>query len=154
MKTISLNIEGDYENGSFTMFSLNLKRNGFNLPILLTAKQTNLAIQYDDPFEPILELRNILLESGYSIAQHIEIINGDDSKDQMRFLKEFNTITEAWNKETQSINLTFSNGKNPDDSNIVLESIGAGYTFTIYTEANDETPTELMSILKSILLSD
>ena len=99
-------------------------------------------------------LRNILLESGFTINQTIEIINGDDSEDQMQFLKDFNRTAEGWSEEIQPINLTFSDSENPDNSNIIMESIGEGYTFTIYTETNDQTPTELMNTLKLILSQD
>ena len=154
MKTINVNLEGDYESGCFTMFAVSLEGNGNSLPISLTAKQTNLAIYYDDAFEPVLGLRNILLESGFTINQTIEIINGDDSEDQMQFLKDFNRTAEGWSEEIQPINLTFSDSENPDNSNIIMESIGEGYRFTIYTETNDQTPTELMNTLKLILSQD
>ena len=154
MKTINVNIEGDYDSGWFSMFALCLEGNGCSIPISLTAKQTNLAIYCDDIFEPVLGLRNILLESGFTINQTIEIINGDDSENQMQFLKEINRIDRGWCEEIQPINLTFSDSENPDNSNIIMESIGEGYTFTIYTETNDQTPTELMNTLKLILSQD
>ena len=49
----------------------------------------------------VLGLRNILLESGFTINQTIEIIIGDDSEDQMQFLKEFNRIDKGWCEEIQ-----------------------------------------------------
>lgn len=151
MEKINLVIEGDYDCGIFTMFAVKLNRNERSLPIFLTAEQTNLAIEYDDAFEPIMGLLNILLESGFTINQTIEIINGDDSEEQMQFLQDFNKIDEGWNEEVQPINLSFSDNENPDNSNIEMESTGDGYTFTIYTEANDQTPSELMDNLKFIL---
>jgi hypothetical protein len=154
VKTINVNLEGDYESGCFTMFSVSLESNGNSLPIFLTAKQTNLAIYYDDAFEPVLGLRNILLESGITINQTIQIINGDDSEDQMQFLRDFNRTVMGWSEEIQPINLTFSDCENPDNSNIIMESFGDGYTFTIYTETNEQTPTKMMNTLKLILSQD
>jgi len=59
MEKINLVIEGDYNCGTFTMFAVNLNRNERSLSIFLTAEQTNLAIEYDDAFEPIMGLLNI-----------------------------------------------------------------------------------------------
>ncbi len=154
MRTINVNVEGDYESGCFTMFSVRLESNGISLPIFLTAKQTNLAIYFDDAFEPILGLRNILLESGFNINQTIEIINGDDSEDQMQFVKDFNRTSIGWREEIQPIKMTFSDNNNPDNSNIIMESCGDGYTFTIFTETNDQTPIKMMNTLKLILSQD
>lgn len=69
----------------------------------------------------------------------------------MQFLQDFNKVDEGWIEEVQQINLSFSDNLNPDNSNIDMESRGDGYTFTIYTEANDQTPSELMDNLKFIL---
>ena len=151
MNTLNVKIEGDYQNGWFTMFAVNIERNGIDLPIFLTAEQTNKAIEYDDEFEPILGLLNILLESGYSINQTIEIIHGDESEEQIQFLENSNRLDEGWSEEIQPIKLTYSNIENPDYGNINIESVGEGYSFTISTESNDQKPTELMNLLKSIL---
>ena len=71
MKKINLKIEGDYELGKFTIFLVVLERGKIRLPIFLTAEQTNLGIESDDPFEPIKQLKLILLRSGFSIFQTI-----------------------------------------------------------------------------------
>ena len=43
---------------------------------------------------------NILLDSGFSIYQTVEIVNGDDSNEQLEFIESFNNIK---NKLTKSI---------------------------------------------------
>ena len=148
---INLKIEGDHEFGSFSMFVVELKRDNTSLPIFLTAEQTNLGLEDpDEAFEPIIELMNIILESGFSIHQTIEIINGDDSEQQHQFIENFdNRIDEAWASEIQQIHIRFSNLDNPQNSNIELESIG-GHNFIIYTENNEISPVEIMNQLKII----
>ncbi len=148
---INLKIEGDHEFGSFSMFVVELKRDNTSLPIFLTAEQTNLGLEDpDEAFEPIMELMNIILESGFSIHQTIEIINGDDSEQQHQFIENFdNRIDEAWTSEIQQIHIRFSNLDNPQNSNIELESIG-GHNFIIYTENNEISPVEIMNQLKII----
>ena len=148
---INLKIEGDHEFGSFSMFVVELKRDNTSLPIFLTAEQTNLGLEDpDEAFEPIMELMNIILESGFSIHQTIEIINGDDSEQQHQFIENFdNRIDEAWASEIQQIHIRFSNLDNPQNSNIELESIG-GHNFIIYTENNEISPVEIMNQLKII----
>ena len=148
---INLKIEGDHEFGSFSMFVVELKRDNTSLPIFLTAEQTNLGLEDpDEAFEPIMELMNIILESGFSIHQTIEIINGDDSEQQHQLIENFdNRIDEAWASEIQQIHIRFSNLDNPQNSNIELESIG-GHNFIIYTENNEISPVEIMNQLKII----
>ena len=148
---INLKIEGDHEFGSFSMFVVELKRDNTSLPIFLTAEQTNLGLEDpDEAFEPIMELLNIILESGFSIHQTIEIINGDDSEQQHEFLRNFdNRIDQAWSSEIQQIHIRFSNLDDPQNSNIELGSIG-GHNFIIYTENNEISPVEVMNKLKII----
>ena len=148
---INLKIEGDHEFGLFSMFVVEVKRDNISLPIFLTAEQTNLGLEDpDEAFEPIMELLNILLESGFSVHQTIEIVNGDESEQQHEFISNFdNRIDEAWNSEIQQINIRFSNLEDPQNSNIELESIG-GYNFIIYTENNEISPVEIMNKLKVI----
>ena len=148
---INLKIEGDHEFGLFSMFVVELKRDNASLPIFLTAEQTNLGLEDpDEAFEPIMELLNILLESGFSVHQTIEIVNGDESEQQHEFISNFdNRIDEAWNSEIQQINIRFSNLEDPQNSNIELESIG-GHNFIIYTENNEISPVEIMNKLKVI----
>tara|TARA_B100001778_G_scaffold192992_1_gene159075 strand:+ start:107 stop:577 length:471 start_codon:yes stop_codon:yes gene_type:complete len=148
---INLKIEGDHEFGLFSMFVVEVKRDNISLPIFLTAEQTNLGLEdADEAFEPIMELLNILLESGFSVHQTIEIVNGDESEQQHEFISNFdNRIDEAWNSEIQQINIRFSNLEDPQNSNIELESIG-GHNFIIYTENNEISPVEIMNKLKVI----
>ena len=133
------------------MFVVEVKRDNISLPIFLTAEQTNLGLEDpDEAFEPIMELLNILLESGFSVHQTIEIVNGDESEQQHEFISNFdNRIDEAWNSEIQQINIRFSNLEDPQNSNIELESIG-GHKFIIYTENNEISPVEIMNKLKVI----
>ena len=148
---INLKIEGDHEFGLFSMFVVEVKRDNISLPIFLTAEQTNLGLEDpDEAFEPIMELLNILLESGFSVHQTIEIVNGDESEQQHEFISNFdNRIDEAWNSEIQQIHIRFSNLEDPQNSNIELESIG-GHNFIIYTENNEISPVEIMNKLKVI----
>tara|TARA_B000000475_G_scaffold197977_1_gene160635 strand:- start:114 stop:584 length:471 start_codon:yes stop_codon:yes gene_type:complete len=148
---INLKIEGDHEFGLFSMFVVELKRDNASLPIFLTAEQTNLGLEDpDEAFEPIMELLNILLESGFSVHQTIEIVNGDESEQQHEFISNFdNRIDEAWNSEIQQIHIRFSNLEDPQNSNIELESIG-GHNFIIYTENNEISSVEIMNKLKVI----
>ena len=109
MNNINLRIEGDYEFGIFSMFLIEIERNEISIPIFLTSEQTNLGIEDpDEPFEPILEMLNILLDSGFSIHQTIEIVNCDESNDYLKFLKAFNNkIDRGWVSEIQPINIRF-----------------------------------------------
>ena len=152
MNNINLRIEGDYEFGVFSMFLIEIERNEISIPIFLTSEQTNLGIENpDEPFEPILEMLNILLDSGFSIHQTIEIVNCDESNDYLKFLKAFNNkIDREWVSEIQPINIRFSDSKDSENSNIEIESVG-GHFYTIYTETNDLSPIEMVEKLKIIL---
>jgi hypothetical protein len=148
---INLTIEGDHENGKFSMFLVTLKRDEFEVTILLTAEQTNLAFEYDDPFEPILELKNILADGGFSVFQTIQIINGDNSDEQLEFEAAFNEITEdPWQDEITPIEMKFTNTDDPENGNIELLS-ACGHEFTIYTESDEMLPTETVQTLRLIL---
>ena len=152
MNKINLRIEGDHEFGVFSMFLIEIERNEISIPIFLTSEQTNLGLEDpEEPFEPIMEMLNILLDSGFSIHQTIEIVNGDESSEHLEFVENFNNkIDKGWVSEIQSINIKFSNPQDPEDSNIELESVG-GYFYTIYTETNDLSPLEIVEKLKIIL---
>ena len=152
MNKINLRIEGDYESGFFSMFLIEIERKNISIPIFLTSEQTNLGLQDpEEPFEPIMEMLNILLDSGFSIHQTIEIVNGDDSNEQLKFVENFNNrIDQGWVSEIQPINIKFSNPEDPENSNIELKSLG-GYFYTIYTESNDLSPLEMVEKLKIIL---
>jgi hypothetical protein len=152
MNNINLRINGDYEFGVFSMFLIEIERNEISTPIFLTSEQTNLGIEDpDEPFEPILEMLNILLDSGFSIHQTIEIVNGDESSEHLEFVENFNNnIYKGWVSEIQSINIKFSNPEDPEESNIEIESVG-GHFYTIYTETNDLSPIEMVDKLKIIL---
>ena len=152
MNQINLRIEGDHEFGVFSMFLIEIERNEISIPIFLTSEQTNLGLEDpEEPFEPIMEMLNILLDSGFSIHQTIEIVNGDESNEHLEFVENFNNkIDKGWVSEIQSINIKFSNPQDPEDSNIELESVG-GHFYTIYTETNDLSPLEIVEKLKIIL---
>jgi len=152
MDTINLRIEGDHEFGIFSMFLIDITRNSISVPIFLTSKQTNLGLEDpEEPFEAIMGLLNILLDSGFSIHQTIEIVNGDDSNEHLEFVENFNNkIDKGWVSEIQPINIKFSYPDHPESSNIELESVG-GHFYTIYTESNDLSPIEMVEKLKIIL---
>ena len=107
MNKINLRIEGDYESGFFSMFLIEIERNNISIPIFLTSEQTNLGLEDpEEPFEPIMEMLNILLDSGFSIYQTVEIVNGDDSNEQLEFIESFNNRTDkGWVSEIQPINI-------------------------------------------------
>tara|TARA_B110000971_G_C19817972_1_gene411953 strand:+ start:153 stop:614 length:462 start_codon:yes stop_codon:yes gene_type:complete len=152
MNHVNLKIEGDHEFGEFSMFLIEIERNEISIPIFLTSEQTNLGLEDpEEPFEPIMELLNILLDSGFSIHQTIEIANGDDSNEHHEFVKSFNNkIDKGWVSEIQPINIKFSNPEDSENSNIELESVG-GHSYTIYTETNNLSPLEMVDKLKIIL---
>ena len=151
MNQINLRIEGDHEFGVFSMFLIEIERNNISIPIFLTSEQTNLGLKdSEEPFEPIMEMLNILLDSGFSIHQTIEIVNGDDSNEHLEFVENFNNkIDKGWVSEIQPINIKFSNPEYPEDSNIELVSVG-GHFYNIYTETNDLSPLEIVEKLKII----
>lgn len=151
MNKINLRIEGDHEFGVFSMFLIEIERNSISIPIFLTSEQTNLGLEDpEEPFEAIMELMNILLESGFSIHQNIEIVNGDNSNEHHEFVENFNDrIDNGWVSEIQPINIKFSNPEDPENSNIELESLG-GHFYTIYTESNDMSPIEMVEKLNII----
>jgi hypothetical protein len=151
MHTIDFEIEGDYCEGQFTMFVVQLVSNGISIPIFLSAEQTNSAFVYNDSFEPILSLLNILTESGYSVNKRINIINGDNSAEQQQFVLDNNKIEYANKDVLNNIKLSFTDSNNPLNSNIIIESIADNNTFTIYTEGNEQSPLDLMKMLKQIL---
>ncbi len=150
MNKINLKIEGDYEFNRFSMFLVIIERKNISVPIYLTAEQTNLGLEDpEEPFEPILELLNILLDNGFSIHQTIDIINGDDSNEHLEFVENFNNkIDNSWVSEIQPINIKFSNPEDPENSNIELES--ENHFYTIYTETSP-SPPEMVEKLKIIL---
>lgn len=151
-KLLNLKIEGDYFDGQFSMFLVVLERNNTSCPIYLTAEQTNLAFEYDDPFEPILSLKNILLESGFDLVQSINIVSGDDSPEQREFLAAYNDITEkAWTDQLQLTRILFVNEEDPMDSNLQIENEAGNQSFDISTETNEGTPFDLRDTLAVIL---
>ena len=150
MNQINLRIEGDHEFGVFSMFLIEIERNEISIPIFLTSEQTNLGLEDpEEPFEPIMEMLNILLDSGFSIHQTIEIVNGDESSEHLEFVENFNNkIDKSWVSEIQPINIKFSNPEDPENSNIELES--ENHFYTIYTETSP-SPPEMVEKLKIIL---
>lgn len=151
MNKINLRIEGDHEFGVFSMFLIEIERNSIRIPIFLTSEQTNLGLEDpEEPYEAIMELMNILLDSGFSIHQNIEIVNGDNSNEHHEFVENFNDrIDNGWVSEIQPINIKFSNPEDPENSNIELESLG-GHFYTIYTESNDMSTIEMVEKLNVI----
>ena len=149
---INLKIEGDHEFGVFSIFLIEIERSEISIPIFLTSEQTNLGLEDpEEPFEPIMELLNILLDSGFSIHQTIEIVNGDESDEHLKFVQNFNNkIDKGWVSKIQPITIKFTNVENPENGNIELLS-ACGHEFTIYTESDEMLPTETVQTLRLIL---
>ena len=141
---INLKLSGDHLDGKFTLYSCEIERKGYSVNILLSAEQMNAAAEYDDPFEAVLELQNIMTDSGFTILQTVNVENGDGSIEELEFVDAFDGIThEPWEEHTPiEINIT-------DYGNIELVSAG-GYEFMINTEPDDLKPTEIVDNLKSI----
>jgi len=141
---INLELLGDHLDGKFTLFRCKIEREGHSVNIFLSAEQMNAAAEYDDPFEAVLELQNIMADSGFTVLQTVTIENGDGSLEELEFVDAFDGIThEPWEELTPiEINTT-------DYGNIELVSAG-GHEFIINPEPDDLKPTEIVENLKSI----
>ena len=83
---INLKLSGDHLDGKFTLYSCEIEREGYSVNILLSAEQMNAAAEYDDPFEAVLELQNIMTDSGFTILQTVNVENGDGSIEELEFV--------------------------------------------------------------------
>lgn len=151
MKSEKLNVtlSGDFFNNNFTMFSVNLSFDNFSFGIFLTAEQTQMAVDYDDAFEPVLELKNALSDAGIAYVQKIEI--DQEVEDGVeRFLNDYSNVDEEPWSEVNTIALKDTNTEAPQGGNIIIES-QSGHVFEISTENYDESTTELIKELSDLL---
>ncbi len=146
---INMIIDGDYLNSKFAPLAVKLERDGHIAEILLTAKQTNFALEYNDPFKPILGLKDVLNASGFDIYQTIEILQDDDPVARLEFENKFNGITEETflPGDTSPIEIIFVNSEDPDNGNIKLLAEG-GMEFEIagFPSSPSETAESLRII--------
>ena len=144
-----LTLGGDFYSNTFNMYSADLSFKNLNFSIFLTAEQTQMAIDYDDIFEPVMGLKNILSDSGINYIQKI-VIDQCDNSDSTNFLKQYSGIEEkAWN----SIGKLTLKDTFPQDSmggNIVIKSEG-GHIFEISTENYDISTSELIKEFSELL---
>lgn len=145
---LQLILSGDYLNNKFILFSVNISFDNLSFSVFLTADQTQMAIDYDDAFEPVLELKNALSDAGIKYIQKIEFeIEESGSED---FLNHYNDkVEEPWS-ELNIISLKDNNPEDPNGGNIILES-NSGHIFEISTETYDESTYELIKTLSSTL---
>ena len=91
------------------------------------------------------------LDSAIKRVSRLSLANSKKDYTLAGFIESFNNRTDkGWVSEIQPINIKFSNPKDPENSNIELESVG-GHFYTIYTESNDLSPLEMVERLKKIL---
>lgn len=56
MNKLQLTLSGDYLDNSIIIYSANISFGDLSFSIFITAEQTQMAIDYDDAFAPVLEL--------------------------------------------------------------------------------------------------
>ena len=148
MNKLQLTLSGDYINNTFILYSANISFDDLSFSIFLTAEQTQLAIEYDDAFEPILELKNVLSDAGIGYTQKIEIDLDEDDAEE--FLKDYNNIHEEPWSDVNILTLIDTNSAASEGGNIIIES-NSGHIFEISTENYEETTTELIKELSDLL---
>jgi len=144
---LNLTLSGDFFNNNFTMYSVNLSFDNLSFGIFLTAEQTQMAIDYDDAFEPVLELKNALCDAGIGYIQKIEIDQDDDGAEE--FLKDYNNINEEPWSNVNTLTLTDTNSVAPQGGNILIES-NSGHIFEISTETYEENTSLLINRLSEL----
>ena len=148
MNKLQLTLSGDYLDNSFILYSANLSFGDLSFSIFLTAEQTQMAIDYDDAFEPVLELKNALSDAGIGYTQKIEIDLDEDGAEE--FLKDYNNIhEEPWSDE-KILTLTDTNSATSEGGNIIIES-NSGHIFEISTENYEESTSLIISRLSELL---
>ena len=150
---INIKAYGDYRDGKFAPFSIELERDHLNVTILLTAEQTNDSVEYDKSFQ-MHPLKDICADSGFTTNQFIEIENGDDSDAHQDFLFKMSGLEEdPFREELAPVEIKSTNPDNPDDGNIQLKSAD-GIEFTIYTDRDALSPTKTIENLKLVFNQD
>ena len=89
---MEVTLEGDYFGGFFQMWSIGLKNDKHNFSIFLSLEQRNTSKEYDDEFEPFLQLSTMFQHSGLEFKQNISIIEGDEDHQQNKFLNKYHDI--------------------------------------------------------------
>lgn len=146
-----LTLGGDYYYDTFNMYSADLSFKNFNFSIFLSAEQSQMAVDFDDIFEPVRELTNILSDSGINFTQKILIDQCDDS-DSLNFLKKYSDIEQkAW-YEPGNLTLKDTNPQDLKGGNVVIESEG-GHLFEINTENYDISTSEVIKELSELFSS-
>ena len=117
--------------------------------IFLTAEQTQMAIDYDDAFEPVLELMNALSDAGIAYIQKIDI-EQDNEEDLEGFLNNHNDVDiEPWS-DVNILTLTDTNSATSEGGNIIIES-NSGHIFEISTENYEDSTSMIISQLSELL---
>ena len=149
MNKLQLTLSGDYLDNSFILYSVNLSFGDLSFSIFLTAEQTQMAIDYDDAFEPVLELMNALSDAGIAYIQKIDI-EQDNEEDLEGFLNNHNDVDiEPWT-DVNILTLTDTNSATSEGGNIIIES-NSGHIFEISTENYEDSTSMIISQLSELL---
>ena len=149
MDKLQLTLSGDYLDNSFILYSVNLSFGDLSFSIFLTAEQTQMAIDYDDAFEPVLELMNALSDAGIAYIQKIDI-EQDNEEDLEGFLNNHNDVDiEPWT-DVNILTLTDTNSATSEGGNIIIES-NSGHIFEISTENYEDSTSMIISQLSELL---
>ena len=150
---LNLTIEGDFIKNQFSVFALRLEFNELLFTIFLDAQQTQQGLESDDVFEPILELTNLLSDSGIAFKQFISIISNEDSNEKItgEFLNAYHEVlVEPWGS-FGIITITDTATDNYSGGNIQLSSQNGNY-FEINTESYTESTSILINNISTLLL--
>ena len=148
MNKLQLTLSGDYINNTFILYSANISFDDLSFSIFLTAEQTQLAIEYDDAFEPILELKNVLSDAGIGDTQKIE--SDLDEDDAEEFLKDYNNIHEEPWSDVNILTLIDTNSAASEGGHIIIES-NSGHIFEISTENYEDSTSMIICQLSELL---
>ena len=144
-----LALNGDWEVGRFLIHSAHLVRGEKRFEIFLTSEQTNMAVHHDDSFAPVMELMNILGDSGHRFQLEISIENGDEEAAADFLFSHDRRFQEAWAGRSD-VGVNSSVPEAPDQGNIELSST-SGHAFLISTEWFEESTSALMEKLQAML---
>jgi len=148
-------LEGDYFDGFFQMWSIGLKNNTDKFSVFLSLEQRNSSREYEDEFEPFLQLSTMFQHSGLEFKQYISIIEGDEDDRQENFLNQYNNIIvkpfpfEDLGYKTPNY-LIVKDGL--VSNNITIES--GDYVFEINCEPYDDSKEDIIKNIKKILKSN
>ena len=149
MNKLQLTLSGDYLDNSFILYSANLSFGDLSFSIFLTAEQTQMAIDYDDAFEPVLELMNALSDAGIAYIQKIDT-EQDNEEDLEGFLNNHNDVDiEPWT-DVNILTLTDTNSATSEGGNIIIES-NSGHIFEISTENYEDSTSMIICQLSELL---